>query len=94
MMNPVYRKRLFRHRVGIALSVMAMAIGIAFLMWILFTLLLKGFGALNIDMFTQSTPAPGSEGGGLINAIVGSLMLVGAATLISTPVGKIGRAHV
>jgi phosphate transport system permease protein len=38
-------------------------------------------------MFTQSTPAPGSEGGGLANAIVGSLMIVGFSTLISTPVG-------
>jgi phosphate transport system permease protein len=38
-------------------------------------------------MFTQSTPAPGSDGGGLLNAIVGSLMIVGSCTLISTPIG-------
>jgi phosphate transport system permease protein len=38
-------------------------------------------------MFTQSTPAPGSEGGGLANAIVGSLMMVGFSVLVSTPVG-------
>jgi phosphate transport system permease protein len=87
MMNPVYRRRLWMHRIGISLSFVAMAIGIAFLMWILFTLLIKGAGALSISMFTETTPAPGSDGGGLLNAIVGSLMLVGAATLISTPVG-------
>lgn len=87
MMNPVYRKRLWAHRFGIALSVLAMVIGLFFLAWILFTLLLKGGGALSLSMFTQTTPAPGSEGGGLMNAIVGSLMIVGAATVISTPVG-------
>jgi phosphate transport system permease protein len=86
-MNPVYRKRLWRHRIGISLSFLAMAIGISFLMWILFTLLVKGVGALSIAMFTETTPAPGSDGGGLLNAIIGSLMLVAAATLISTPIG-------
>jgi len=40
-----------------------------------------------VGMFTQSTPAPGSDGGGLLNAIVGSFMMVGSATLISTPIG-------
>lgn len=86
-MNPVYRKRLWMHRFGIALSIAAMAVGLFFLMWILFTLLVKGFGALSLSMFTQTTPAPGSDGGGLLNAIVGSLMMVGASTLISTPIG-------
>ncbi|MGH8810128.1 MAG: phosphate ABC transporter permease PstA [Noviherbaspirillum sp.] len=86
-MNPVYHKRLWQHRVGIALSVFAMAIGLFFLMWILFILLVKGTGALSVAMFTATTPAPGSEGGGLANAIVGSLLMVGVATLISTPVG-------
>jgi len=85
--NPVYRKRLFRHRAGIALSVAAMSVGLLFLIWILATLLIKGVDALSLAMFTQTTPAPGSDGGGLINAIVGSLMLVGLATLISTPIG-------
>ena len=86
-MNPVYRKRLWKHRVGITLSELAMAIGLFFLMWILLTLLVKGMGALSLSMFTQTTPAPGSDGGGLMNAIFGSLMIVGAATAISTPIG-------
>jgi phosphate transport system permease protein len=93
MMNPVYRRRLWMHRIGIALSFVAMAIGIAFLMWILLTLLIKGAGALSLAMFTETTPAPGSDGGGLLNAIVGSLMLVGAATLISTPVGILAGVY-
>lgn len=86
-MNPVYRKRLFIHRVGIALSFLAMLLGLFFLMWILFTLVIKGVGAINLAIFTQTTPAPGSEGGGLMNAIVGSLLMVGAAVFISTPIG-------
>jgi len=85
--NPVYRKRLLAHRIGIVLSVGAMAIGLAMLAWILWTLLANGFGALSLNMFTGDTPAPGSEGGGLRNAIFGSLMMVGLSTLVSTPIG-------
>jgi phosphate transport system permease protein len=92
-MNPVYRKRLWQHRVGITLSFMAMAIGLIFLSWILFTLLIKGLGAINPAIFTESTPAPGSEGGGLANAIVGSLMIVGFAVLISTPFGLLAGIY-
>ena len=87
IVNPVYRKRLLKHRIGIALSVAAMAIGLVFLLWILTTLLIKGFNGINFAMFVADTPAPGSEGGGLRNAIVGSLMMVGLSTAVSTPVG-------
>lgn len=85
--NPVYRRRLWQHRVGIALSIFAMAIGISFLLWILAVLVINGFGAIDVAIFTQTTPAPGSDGGGLLNPIIGSLLMVGVATLISTPVG-------
>ncbi|NMM37976.1 MAG: phosphate ABC transporter permease PstA [Glaciimonas sp.] len=86
-MNPVYLRRLWIHRVGIALSFFAMAIGLFFLMWILLTLVVKGVGGIDLAMFTRTTPAPGSEGGGLMNAIIGSLLMVGAAVFVSTPVG-------
>jgi phosphate transport system permease protein len=86
VVNPVYRRRLFAHRIGIALSVLAMAIGLGFLAWILFTLLVHGFGALSHTLFSLDTPAPGSEGG-IRNAIFGSLLMVGLSTAISTPVG-------
>ncbi len=85
--NVIYRKRLRRHKIGITLSFLAMLVGLFFLLWILATLLMKGFGAISLSMFTQSTPAPGNDGGGLLNAIVGSVMLVGLATAISTPIG-------
>ena len=86
VVNNVYRRRLLGHRIGIALSVLAMAVGLGFLLWILETLLVNGFGALSHTLFTMDTPAPGSPGG-LRNAIVGSLMMVGLSTAISTPVG-------
>ena len=91
--NPVYRKRLRSHRMGIALSVLAMSIGLAVLSWILWTLLAKGFGGLSAAIFTQDTPAPGSDGGGLRNAIVGSLMMVGLSTAISTPIGILAGVY-
>ena len=90
--NPVYRKRLLRHRIGIALSVAAMLVGLFFLLWILSTLLIKGFGALSLDLFLVDTPAPGSAGG-LRNAILGSLMIVGLATFISTPIGVLAGVY-
>jgi phosphate transport system permease protein len=85
--NPVYRRRLLLHRAGIALSILAMAIGIAFLLWILAVLVINGVGAIDLALFTETTPAPGSDGGGLLNPIIGSVLMVGVATLISTPVG-------
>ncbi|GGC05248.1 phosphate transport system permease protein PstA [Oxalicibacterium flavum] len=91
--NPVYRKRLMIHRAGIALSFLAMVLGLFFLGWILFTLVVKGIGAIGLDIFTHTTPAPGSEGGGLMNAIVGSLLMVGAATFISTPIGILAGVY-
>jgi phosphate transport system permease protein len=47
----------------------------------------KGFSALGVDMFTQDTPAPGSDGGGLRNAIVGSGMILFFTTVVATPIG-------
>ena len=83
----LYSRRIWTNRIGIALSMVAMAFGLAALMWILWTLFYNGFAALSWDFFTQDTPAPGSEGGGLRNAIVGSLLIVGVTTLVSTPIG-------
>jgi phosphate transport system permease protein len=71
----------------------AMVIGMIFLFWILGVLLFKGFAALDISLFTQSTPAPGSEGGGLANAILGSLMIVASCTFISTPIGVLAGLY-
>jgi phosphate transport system permease protein len=68
------------------MSLATMVFGMFFLLWILVVLFWKGFEALSPTLFLQDTPPPGSAGG-LRNAIVGSVMVVGLATLISTPVG-------
>lgn len=85
--SPLYRHRRFVNSIGLTLSMSAMALGLTALLWILFVLFSNGFAALDISLLTQDTPAPGSEGGGLRNAIVGSLMIVGLAVAVSTPVG-------
>jgi phosphate transport system permease protein len=82
----LYTRRILLNRVGLALSMLAMLIGLGVLAWILSTLLVKGVGALGAKVFTQMTPPPGSDGG-LLNAIAGSLLMVGFATLIATPTG-------
>jgi len=93
MNQNLYRKRLLTNRIGIGLSMIAMALGLTVLLWILFVLFKNGFAALDWNMFTQSTPAPGSEGGGLANAIVGSLLMVGFSTLIGTPIGILAGVY-
>ena len=85
--SALYKKRKSANAIGLALSMAAMALGLVVLLWILFVLLSKGLAAVDWNMFTRDTPAPGSEGGGLRNAIVGSLMMLGLTVLVSTPVG-------
>jgi len=93
MTTALYRRRRWVNRVGLGLSAASMAIGLAALAWILWTLFASGLSALSWEFFTASTPAPGSEGGGLANAIVGSLMMVGVTTLVSTPIGILAGIH-
>jgi phosphate transport system permease protein len=87
MDQALFNKRKRVNAIGLTLSLIAMSIGMVFLFWILSVLLYKGFAAISPSLFLQSTPAPGTEGGGLANPIVGSLMIVGACTFISTPIG-------
>ncbi len=89
----VFAKRKRANKIGLILSMLAMVLGMVFLIWILSILFIKGFSAINLNMFTESTPAPGTEGGGLANAIVGSLMLIVSCTLISTPVGVLAGLY-
>jgi phosphate transport system permease protein len=83
----LYTRRIWTNRIGITLSMVAMSLGLVVLLWILWTLFSKGFAALSLDLFTQDTPAPGSEGGGLRNAIVGSGLILLFSMLIATPIG-------
>ena len=82
----LYSRRLFVNRFNLVMSLVTMAFGLAFLAWILWTLLQSGIHALSIDLFTKMTPPPGSNGG-LLNAIAGSASMAAMGTLIGTPIG-------
>ncbi|MFO1316665.1 MAG: phosphate ABC transporter permease PstA [Burkholderiales bacterium] len=85
-MNALYRRRLFVSRFNLAMSLATMAFGMLFLLWILGVLFWQGFAALSPTLFTEATPPPGASGG-LANAVFGSIVIVGVATLVSTPIG-------
>jgi len=73
--------------VALTLAFAAMVFGVFWLVWILYATVRLGASGLSVALFTQPQPGPNSEGGGLSNAIVGSLMMITAATLIGTPIG-------
>lgn len=76
-----------------ALSLLSAVLGILWLFWILWELVSKGAPALNWAFFTELPAPPGTEGGGLANAIVGTLTLTGLATLIGVPVGVLAGTY-
>ena len=82
----LYRRRRITNAVAIVMACAAAVFGLAFLGWILWTLLAKGLMHLNLALFTQDQPPP-LEAGGLRNAIVGSLMMCGMGVLLGAPLG-------
>jgi phosphate transport system permease protein len=71
-------------------AVVSAVVGIVALFWITITVLIKGWGALNLDFFTRMPTPPGIEGGGLLSAMVGTLILTLLATLAAVPLGLLG----
>lgn len=90
--NPTYRRRRRTNAAMMALSGVALAFGLFWLVWILGVLLWEGAAALRPSLFTEMTPPPGSDGG-LANALFGSALMAGAATLIGTPVGILAGTY-
>jgi phosphate transport system permease protein len=83
----MHRRRKRLNGIALALSLAAMAFGVFWLIWILVETVRLGVGGIALATFTEMTPPPQAETGGLANAIFGSLLMVGLATLIGTPVG-------
>ncbi|AGK56488.1 phosphate ABC transporter permease [Hyphomicrobium denitrificans 1NES1] len=87
-----YERRRIRSKITVGLCWAAAALGLAILGIILATLLYKGFAGLGINVFTEMTPPPGSDGG-LLNAIAGSLIMTAIGVLIGTPIGILAGTY-
>jgi phosphate transport system permease protein len=83
----MHRKRQRVNVVALTMSLAAMAFGVVWLIWILYETTTRGFGGISWQVFTEMTPPPQAESGGLANAIFGSFLMVSLATLIGTPIG-------
>ena len=91
-MNRLYARRRRRNAITMSLSVGATLFGLGWLVLILGVLLYEGLGGLSLKVFTENTPPPGADGG-LLNPILGSLMLTGLAVLIGTPLGILAGTY-
>ncbi len=89
----MHKKRKRINALALTLSLAAMAFGVFWLIWILFETIVLGIGGLSLATFTEMTPPPQGEGGGLANAIFGSFVMVGLATLVGTPVGILAGVY-
>ena len=91
-MANLYAARRRKNFATMVLSLAATAFGLGWLVLILGVLLYEGFSGLSLRVFTEMTPPPGSTGG-LLNAIMGSLVLTGLAVLIGTPIGILAGTY-
>ncbi len=89
----MHRKRKVMNVVALSLALAAMSFGLFWLIWILIETVRLGVGGLALSVFTESTPPPQAETGGLANAIVGSLLMVSLATLLGTPIGVMAGVY-
>ena len=89
----MHRKRKLVNMVALTLSLSAMAFGLFWLTWILIETVRLGVGGLNMQTFTEMTPPPQAETGGLANAIFGTLTMVSLATLLGTPIGVLAGVY-
>jgi phosphate transport system permease protein len=88
----MYSRRLNKNRLWLGLSMGAAGFGLMWLVLILGTLVWNGVSGLSVSVFTQMTPPPGSNGG-LLNPIVGSLIMTVLAVLIGTPIGILAGTY-
>lgn len=77
------------NRLVSTISAVAAAIGILFLAWILVVVIHKGIGGLSLDFFTKLPTPPGISGGGMLNALLGTLIITALATLAGVPIGML-----
>ncbi len=90
--NSLYARRRWRNRLATVLSIAAAGFGLTWLVMILLVLVIKGVGGLSLAVFTEMTPPPGGSGG-LLNPIIGSLILTVIAVAIGTPLGILAGTY-
>jgi phosphate transport system permease protein len=90
--HALYSARRRRNGIMMGLSLGATLVGLGWLVWILAVLLWEGFSGLSLAVFTEMTPPPGADGG-LLNPIVGSLIITVLAVLIGTPIGMLAGTY-
>jgi phosphate transport system permease protein len=90
--NGLYARRRLRNNIARSLALAATAFGLGWLVLILGALIYQGLGGLSLSVFTQDTPPPGSAGG-LLNAIVGSIVITILAIIIGTPIGVLAGTY-
>jgi phosphate transport system permease protein len=88
-----HRARKRTNAAALTLSLLAMGFGLFWLAWILFETIWLGIGGIRLSVFTEMTPPPQAETGGLANAIFGSLAMVTLATLLGTPIGVLAGIY-
>ncbi|BCQ42269.1 phosphate transport system permease protein PstA [Erwinia rhapontici] len=79
--------RRMKNRIALALSLLTMAFGLFWLVWILFSTVTRGIDGMTLSLFTENTPPPNTAGGGLANALAGSGLLIFWSTAVGTPLG-------
>lgn len=79
--------------IALVLSMSAMVFGLFWLSWILIETVRLGIGGLSLSLFTEMTPPPQAETGGLLNALAGSLVMVALATFVGTPIGILAGVY-
>ncbi len=90
--NVLYAGRRRRATIATGLAYAATAFGLGWLILILGVLVYEGIGGLSLAVFTENTPPPGSAGG-LLNAIMGSIVMTALAVIIGTPIGILAGTY-
>ena len=93
MATSLYAMRAAKNLLAQALAVLAALFGIFWLVWIIWTTLRMGVGALNLALFTEMTPPPGAEGGGMLNAFFGSALMSLLGILLGAPIGVLAGTY-
>ncbi|MCL6618607.1 MAG: phosphate ABC transporter permease PstA [Thermomonas hydrothermalis] len=91
--NSLYLRRMAKNIIAQSLAVLAAVFGIFWLLWILWTTLKMGITALTPALFTQMTPPPGEEGGGMLNAFFGSAVMSLLGIVLGTPIGVLAGTY-